>query len=69
MSPLSGHHGVHNADSVSYVSGGVKGTPAFGFKYWNDPGAFANGFRGVATVFVFCSTFYSGVESIAVAGE
>ncbi|KAL2887602.1 amino acid permease [Ceratocystis lukuohia] len=51
----------------SYVSGGVKGVPAFGFHYWNDPGAFSNGFRGVATVFVFCSTFYAGCESVAVA--
>ncbi|KKF94822.1 General amino acid permease AGP3 [Ceratocystis platani] len=50
-----------------YVSGGVKGVPAFGFHYWNDPGAFSNGFRGVATVFVFCSTFYAGCESVAVA--
>jgi amino acid transporter len=50
-----------------YVSGGVKNNPAFGFRYWHDPGAFSNGFRGVATVFVFCSTFYAGVESVAVA--
>jgi amino acid transporter len=49
------------------VSGGVKGAPAIGFRYWNDPGAFSNGFRGVASVFVFCSTFYAGVEAIAVA--
>ncbi|KAB5540328.1 amino acid permease [Coniochaeta sp. 2T2.1] len=53
--------------SIVYVSGGIKGTPAFGFHYWNDPGAFSQGFRGVATVFVFCSTFYAGVESVAVA--
>ncbi|KAJ9138182.1 amino acid permease [Pleurostoma richardsiae] len=53
--------------SIVYVSGGVKGNPAFGFHYWHDPGAFASGFRGVATVFVFCSTFYAGVESVAVA--
>lgn len=54
---------------ISYVSGGVKNNDAIGFRYWHNPGAFANGFRGVATVFVFCSTFYSGIESIAVAGE
>ena len=30
-------------------------------------GAFSNGFRGVASVFVFCSTFYAGCESVAVA--
>lgn len=53
--------------SIIYVSGGVKGAPAIGTLYWRDPGAFADGFRGVASVFVFCSTFYAGVESIAVA--
>ena len=53
--------------SIVYVSGGVNGD-AVGFRYWNDPGAWAgNGFRGVASVFVFCSTFYAGVESVAVA--
>lgn len=53
--------------SIIYAAGGVKGAPAIGFSYWNDPGAFANGFKGVASVFVFCSTFYAGVESVAVA--
>lgn len=53
--------------SIVYVSGGVTGD-AVGFRYWTDPGAFnGNGFRGVASVFVFCSTFYAGVESVAVA--
>lgn len=53
--------------SIIYVSGGVKGNEAIGFRYWHNPGAFADGFRGVASVFVFCSTFYAGCESIAVA--
>lgn len=53
--------------SIIYVSGGVKGTPAFGFHYWNDPGALSHGFRGIANVFVYCSTFYAGVESVAIA--
>lgn len=53
--------------SIVYAAGGIQGTPALGFTYWRDPGAFAQGFRGVATVFVFCSTFYAGCESIAVA--
>ncbi|PRT55690.1 General amino acid permease AGP3 [Wickerhamiella sorbophila] len=51
--------------AIVYAAGGVSSHPAFGFHYWNDPGAFSNGFRGVATVFVFCSTFYAGVESVA----
>ncbi|KAL2171531.1 hypothetical protein VTG60DRAFT_2699 [Thermothelomyces hinnuleus] len=53
--------------SIIYASGGVKGADAIGFRYWHDPGAFTDGFRGVASVFVFCSTFYAGVESVAVA--
>lgn len=40
---------------------------AVGFRYWHDPGPWSNGFRGVAVVFVYCSTFYAGVESVAVA--
>lgn len=54
--------------SIVYAAGGIQGTPAIGFRYWHDPGPFASsGFRGVATVFVFCSTFYAGCESVAVA--
>ncbi|KAF1808359.1 hypothetical protein P152DRAFT_223816 [Eremomyces bilateralis CBS 781.70] len=53
--------------SIIYVGGGIKGTEAIGARYWHDPGAFSNGFRGVATVFVFTSTFYAGVESLSVA--
>ncbi|KAH7029219.1 amino acid permease/ SLC12A domain-containing protein [Microdochium trichocladiopsis] len=53
--------------SIVYVSGGIPNRPAFGFLYWHDPGAFVSGFRGVAEVFVFCATFYAGVESVAVA--
>lgn len=53
--------------SIIYAAGGVKGADAVGFRYWRDPGAFTSGFGGVATVFVFCSTFYAGVESVAVA--
>lgn len=53
--------------SIVYVAGGVNGD-AVGDRYWHDPGAFnGNGFRGVASVFVFCSTFYAGVEAVAVA--
>ncbi|KAG6005522.1 hypothetical protein E4U21_007848 [Claviceps maximensis] len=55
--------------SIVYAAGGLIGQKEpLGFQYWHDPGAFNNnGFRGVATVFVFCSTFYAGVESVAVA--
>ena len=51
-----------------YSAGGVIGEQgSIGFKYWHDPGALADGFKGVANVFVYCSTFYVGVESISVA--
>ncbi|KAE9982555.1 hypothetical protein Vi05172_g4913 [Venturia inaequalis] len=54
--------------AIIYASGGLVGQKeALGFRYWHDPGPFSQGFRGVATVFVFCSTFYAGVESVAVA--
>lgn len=55
--------------AIVYASGGLIGqTEPLGFRYWNEPfGAFTDGFRGVATVFVFCSTFYAGIESVAVA--
>ncbi|CUM63898.1 uncharacterized protein PRCAT00001486001 [Priceomyces carsonii] len=55
--------------SIVYVAGGVKGTKAFGFHYWNDPGAFNHGFKGLANTFVFASTFYSGTESVALAAS
>lgn len=55
--------------AILYASDGLIGQQnALGFRYWHDPGPFnGNGFHGVATVFVFCSTFYAGCESIAVA--
>ncbi|KAF7187585.1 General amino acid permease AGP3 [Pseudocercospora fuligena] len=55
--------------AIVYASGGLVGQQeALGFRYWHDPGPWnGNGFRGVAAVFVFCSTFYAGVESVAVA--
>lgn len=55
--------------AIIYASGGLIGQDeALGFRYWHNPGAFnGNGFRGVAVVFVFCSTFYAGVESVAIA--
>lgn len=55
--------------AIVYASGGLVGQQhALGFRYWSDPGPFNHhGFRGVATVFVFCSTFYAGCESVAVA--
>jgi len=54
--------------AIVYASGGLVGQDEpLGFRYYHNPGAFVDGFRGVATVFVFCSTFYAGIESVAVA--
>lgn len=55
--------------SIVYVSGGVKNQKAFGFQYWNNPGAFNHGFKGLASTFVYASTFYSGTESVALAAS
>lgn len=54
--------------SIIYASGGlINQKEAIGFRYWHDPGPFSDGFRGIAKVFVFSSTFYAGVEAVAVA--
>lgn len=43
--------------------GGIPGHPGYiGAKYWHDPGAFANGFKGFCTVFVTASFAYGGTE-------
>jgi len=40
--------------SIAYAAGSLKHQQhAIGFQYWHNPGAFADGFRGVAKVFVF----------------
>ena len=50
--------------SIVYVSGGISGIPAFGFHYWNDPGAFAssNGFKSFVETLTFASTFTLDVK-------
>lgn len=55
--------------AIVYASGGVKGQPAFGFRYWRDPGPLAHGFRSIVSTFVFASTFYSGTEAVAIAAS
>ncbi|CAF3611797.1 unnamed protein product [Rotaria sp. Silwood1] len=39
----------------------------FGFKYWHDPGAFANGFKGVCSVFVAAGFAFGGTELVGLA--
>ncbi|KAL1413313.1 Amino acid permease [Vanrija albida] len=38
-----------------------------GGKYWQDPGAFANGFKGVCAMFVTAAFSYSGTELVGLA--
>ena len=44
------------------ISAGAIGPQTIGFKYWHDPGAFADGINGVAKTFVVAGTLYAGTE-------
>jgi len=44
------------------ISAGGIGPQTIGFKYWHDPGAFADGINGVAKTFVVGGTLYAGTE-------
>ncbi|KAI4284613.1 MAG: hypothetical protein L6R35_004866 [Caloplaca aegaea] len=49
---------------------GVIGPQKIGFKYWNNPGAFADSINGVARTFVIAGTLYAGTEMVGItAGE
>ncbi|KAK0194826.1 amino acid permease/ SLC12A domain-containing protein [Armillaria mellea] len=55
------------------VSGGGPKSGEFGSyvggKYWHDPGAFANGFKGVCSVFVTAAFSFSGTELVGLAAS
>lgn len=54
--------------AIIISAGGIG--PKIGFKYWNDPGAFADGINGVARTFVIAGTLYAGTEMVGItAGE
>lgn len=44
------------------ISAGGIGPTTIGFKYWDDPGAFADSINGVAKTFVVAGTLYAGTE-------
>lgn len=44
------------------ISAGGVGPGPIGFKYWSDPGAFADSINGVAKTFVVAGTLYAGTE-------
>ncbi|RPA81683.1 general amino acid permease AGP3 [Ascobolus immersus RN42] len=55
--------------AIVITTGGL-GPEKIGFKYWSDPGAFADGINGVAKTFVIAGTLYAGTEMVGVtAGE
>lgn len=52
------------------ISTGVIGGENIGFKFYKDPGAFAEGVQGVFKVFAFAALMYSGSEMVGLtAGE
>lgn len=55
--------------AICITSGGI-GPQKIGFKYWHDPGAFADSINGVAKTFVIAGTLYAGAEMVGItAGE
>jgi amino acid transporter len=47
--------------------GGVGNQGYLGAKYWHDPGAFNNGFRGFCSVFVVAAFAFGGTELVGLA--
>ncbi|CAI7631714.1 unnamed protein product [Penicillium manginii] len=55
--------------AIIISSGGI-GPGPIGFKYWHQPGAFADSINGVAKTFVVAGTLYAGTEMVGItAGE
>jgi len=58
------------AGIVLNCGGGLAGTPYdtyVGFRYWENPGAFANGFKGFCSVFVTAAFAFAGTEVVGLA--
>ncbi|KAF2007202.1 AAT family amino acid transporter [Amniculicola lignicola CBS 123094] len=45
-------------------TGGIPGQPYIGAKYWYNPGAFHNGFKGLCSVFVTAAFSFAGTELV-----
>ncbi|KAK2733579.1 hypothetical protein FQN57_002078 [Myotisia sp. PD_48] len=55
--------------AICINAGGIGGD-AIGFRYWNNPGPFADSINGVARTFVIAGTLYAGTEMVGItAGE
>lgn len=63
---------MHNilliTDIHSLLDTGAIGGDYIGFRYWRDPGPFANGINGFGKVLVLAAVMYSGTEAIAITG-
>jgi amino acid transporter len=56
--------------AICINTGGIGNQGYIGFRFYENPGAFAAGFAGLAKVFSFTSTFFAGVEAVGtMAGE
>lgn len=53
--------------SIVLAAGGGPSGESHGVEYWHNPGAFANGFKGVVSVFVTAAFAYAGVELVGLA--
>ncbi|KAJ9137081.1 Amino acid permease [Pleurostoma richardsiae] len=47
---------------------GAIGGEYIGFRYWSNPGPFANGINGFGKVLVLAAVMYSGTEAVAITG-
>lgn len=56
------------ANFSSLLDTGAIGGDYIGFRYWKDPGPFANGINGFGKVLVLAAVMYSGTEAIAITG-
>lgn len=52
---------------IIIAAGGVGPQGYIGGRYWQNPGAFANGFKGVCTVFVTAAFAFAGTELVGLA--
>lgn len=58
--------------SICICGGGPSGSEYdsyLGGKHWSDPGAFANGFKGVCAVFVTAAFSFAGTELVGLAAS
>lgn len=52
----------------SLIDTGAIGGDYIGFRYWKDPGPFANGINGFGKVLILAAVMYSGTEAVAITG-